>query len=117
MNNIYYYTSVSGRTTFVTFSKGKDGAEWTNQKMPVKRSTISDLKPFSDLIGQKVQLGNCEGIVTGCNPTDTFLNGKYLGDEKYLGRKDLLNINHLVQVYWTKGLLPVWQPLYKLTLL
>lgn len=122
-NQAYYYTSVSGRTTFVTFQKGKDGAEWTNQKMSVKRSSISDLKPFSELKGSRVKFGEFEGIITGCNPMDLFLTGEYIGDGKYKGRKDLLNFNHLVSVHWTKypaktkGIPNVWQPFYKLQLI
>lgn len=114
---VYYYTAVSGRTTFVTFQKGKDGAEWTNQKMSVKRSSISDLRPFSDLKGTKVKLRECEGVIVGCHPVDELIEGKYIGESKYLGRKDVLNRNHLVRVFWTKGVAPIWQPFYKLSLL
>jgi hypothetical protein len=118
MSKPYYYKNLtSGRTVFVLLEKGKNGDYWTIEPMSVKASSIDDLKPFSKLKGSKVKLGDCEGIVIGCYPHHHPLEGKYYGDGKYLTHKQLLNMNHLVRVYWTKGLAQVWQPFFKLKLI
>lgn len=109
---IYYYKSTtSGRTKFVTFTK-----EWSNERMATNKNSINDLKSFDELKGCKVKLDKYEGIILGCQPIDEIIKGKYVGDNRYLGRKDVLNRNNLVQIFWTKGVLPTWQPFYKLEL-
>jgi len=116
-NNPHYYKNLtSGREVFVFLELGKNGDYWTVEPMSVKASSVEDLKPFSELKGKKVRLGNCEGVVVGCHPDHYQLDGKYHGEGKYLTHGQLLNMNHLVRVYWTKGVAQVWQPFYKLTL-
>ncbi len=115
MSTIYYYVGVSGRTRFVTFNK-QGAYYWTNEKSPVKKESISDLKRFAYLKGKTVSLNGYVGKITGCNPTDSFLAGKYAGDNKYSPHPELLNTNHLVSVHWLNGVLPTWVPFYKLKL-
>ena len=113
---IYYYTGVSGRTKFVTFIK--NGAnEVTNEKMPVIKESISDLESFDKLIGKKVKLNGIVGIIRDCIPQEKTLSGKYIGNNRYLENKNLINLNHLVRVYWINGVLPCWQPFFKLELI
>lgn len=117
MSEPYYYKNfTSGREVFVFLELGKNGDYWTVEPMSVKASSIDDLKPFTELKGRKVQLGKYEGIVVGCHPHHYSLEGKYHGENRFLTHKEQLNMNHLVRVYWTKGLASVWQPFYKLKL-
>jgi len=109
MDEIYYYTSTSGRIVFVKFNK-IGNYQWTNQKMSVKRDSIHDLRPFSQLVGRKIRLGNNEGIITDCHPYDLPLEGKHIGLGKYLSHKKYLNMNNLVAIHWTKGHAHTWQP-------
>lgn len=117
MNNPYFYKNASNQTVFVLLEKGKGGELWTNEQMPVKFNSITDALPFTDLKGRKVKFGNCEGIITDCHPYHCPLKGKYIGEAKYLTHKNLLNMNNLVQIFWTKGFAQTWQPYFKLTLM
>ena len=110
---VYYYKGVSGRVRFVTF----DSNGYSNERQKVLKSSLGDLKPISNLVGSKVELNGHIGVIKECQFHDKLLPGKYSGDNKFLGRKDLLNHNHLVRVYWFSGLNYSWQPFFKLKLL
>lgn len=112
--SVYYYTGTSGRVRFVKFNKV--GGDWyTNERMPVKKSSIVGLKRFKDLVGTDVFLNGNRGKITGCNSVDCLLSGKYVGDNFYLNNSELLNTNHLVSVFWYDCSLPTWQPYFKMT--
>lgn len=119
MNSIYYYKGVSGRTRFVTFNRqsdsGRNNKLWTNEKVPILKDSIDDLKLFKHLKGKRVELNGHIGIIQGCNPIDKQLDGKYLGSNFYASK--LLNVNNLVQVHWLTGTNYCWQPFYKLKLI
>lgn len=110
----YYKSSTSGRTVFVLFEKGKSGDDWSNQKLSVKKRSISGLKPFSKLKGTKVELNGHTGIIKECCPYDIELDGKYLGEGKYIKYPEYLSMNNLVRVYWETGMQSCWQPYTKL---
>lgn len=110
---VYYYKGVSGRIRFVTF----DSKGWSNERLKVQRSSISGLKQFRYLLGKKVELNGHVGVIKECQFEDKLLPGKYVGDSKNLYRKDMLNLNHLVRVYWYTGMNYSWQPFFKLKLL
>lgn len=115
MKKPYYYVGVSGRIKFVTL-KNEKGYSWSDEKMPVKFSPKL-FKPFSKLKGKLVEMNGVKGKIVGCNPLDKPLTGKYISDNKYFPHKHLLSFNHLVQVHWIDGVLPCWQPFFKLKLL
>lgn len=110
---VYYYTGVSGRVRFITF----DSNGLSNERMPVQKTSVSDLNSFTNLLDRKVELNGHIGIVKDCQVEDILLPGKYTGDNKYLSRKDVLNLNNLVRVYWFTGSNYSWQPFFKLKLI
>lgn len=116
MNPYYYKNPVSSRYEFVLFSV-MNGSEWSNTAVPFKRSSVTDLKPFSELLNQKVQYENFVGVIKDCHPHNQPLTGKYYENNFYLSHKELLNMNQLVRVHWQNGLLPCWFPFFKLTLI
>lgn len=114
MKSTHYHTGVSGRARFVTVEESK-GKQWTSDGYAVK--TV-DLKDAMQLIGQKVQLNGHIGRITDLpsNNSDK-LPGKYIGEGKYLSRKDLSQYNDAVCVYWETGMNPSWVSFFKLKLL
>lgn len=115
MKKVFFYVGVSGRTKFVTLTEQK-GYKWSDEPMPVKYDS-SLFHPFSKLKGRIVEFQGIKGKIIGCNPLDNPLTGKYISDNKYFPHKPLLSFNHLVQVYWIDGVLPCWQPFFKLKIL
>lgn len=118
----HFHTGVSGRIRFcnIVDSGGKPwnskskGEQFTSDGY--KASTV-DLKPISRLIGKRVELNGCIGIITNVGSTkDKIIPGKYLGDGKYLDNRQLSQFNHLVLVHWKNAVLPGWQPVFTLKL-
>ncbi len=113
MKPTHWYQGVSGRLRLVTLTETK-GKVWTNEPMPVLVSSI-DIQPLDTLIGKEVELGQCKGIINGVLSDQSVLfEGKYRGQGVYFDHPCMIQHNHMVKVFWTKGLLPVWQPIFKL---
>lgn len=115
MTPTHWYIGVSGRMRLVTLTESK-GKVWTNEPMPVLATSI-DIAPIETLLGTKVSLGHNEGVVVGVlSDSQEYLDGKHRGNGVYFQRPDLTQWHHFVKIFWTKGLAPVWQPFFKLTI-
>lgn len=116
MKKIFYHKGTSGRIRFVTITKSK-GYDWTDEPNPMK--VDESVHPVSELIGKMVTLdGHTGRIVRPLSTSSRLLKGKYVGQKKWLSRRDMAQFNHFVVVKWQKGCPhSTYQPLFKLNLI
>ncbi len=80
--------------------------------------TLDDsVRPASDLIGKLVELDGVFGrIIRPLSTSSRLLKGKYIGQKRWLHRRDMAQFNHFVIVKWDNPncKLSTRQPLFNL---
>lgn len=114
---IYYHRGVSERIRFVTIER-KKGSVTTVEPSPM--TLDNSVRPASDLIGKLVELDGYRGrIIRPLSTSSRLLKGKYMGQKRWLHRRDMAQFNHFVVVQWDAQncKLSTRQPMFKLNVL
>lgn len=116
MKKIFYHKGTSNRIRFVTITKFK-GYDWTDEPNSIK--VDESVRPASELIGKMIELDGHKGhIVRPLSTSSKLLKGEYVGQKKWLSRRDMAQFNHFVVVKWQKGCPhSTRQPLFKFKLI
>lgn len=112
---IYYHRGVSGRIRFVKLNRVKNSVT-TAEPLPMVFD--NSVRPASELKGKWIELNGYRGrIIRPLSACPRFLKGKYVGQKRWLSRRDMAQFNHFVVVKWRKHKTcphSTRQPLFKL---